>query len=61
MRCQACDKILTDFESTRKSTVCDDFLDLCNECYDTIRNDVKAMERQDLMSIEDIVDFDDDL
>jgi len=61
MRCQACDKLLTDFESTRKSTTCDEFLDLCNDCYGTIRNEVKAMERHDLMSIEDVVDFDDDM
>lgn len=61
MRCQACDKILTDFELTRKSTVSEDFLDLCNKCYKTIKEDVPTVERHDLMSIEDVVDFDNNL
>jgi len=64
MRCQACNRLLTDFESTRKSTTCDDYLDLCNDCYSTIRTEVKAMERPDLMSIDDVidlVDFDDNV
>jgi len=52
---------MTDFESTRKSTVSDDFLDLCNTCYKTIKDDVPTVERHDLMSIEDIIDFDNDL
>jgi len=61
MRCQACNKILSDFESTRKSATYEDFLDLCNDCYGTIKQDVKALERHDLMSIDDIIDIDDDL
>lgn len=61
MRCQACDKLLSDFESTRKSTTYEDYLDLCNECYSYIRDDVKAIERYDLMSIEDRVDSEKDL
>ena len=60
MRCQACNKLLSEFESTRKSVTYEDYLDLCNECYPHIRVDVKAIERQDLMSIDDEVDSDDD-
>jgi len=60
MRCQACNKLLTEFESTRKSATYEDYLDLCNECYSHIRVDVKAIERQDLMSIDDEVDSDED-
>ena len=60
MRCQACNKILTEFEMTRKSATYEDFLDLCNECYNTIRSDVKSIDRPDLMAIDDIVDFDED-
>ena len=58
MRCQACDRLLTDFESTRKSATYNEFLDLCNDCYKTIHDEVKAVERHDLMSINDILDFD---
>lgn len=51
---------MSDFESTRKSTTYEDYLDLCNECYSYIRDDVKAIERYDLMSIEDRVDSEKD-
>ena len=51
---------MTEFESTRKSATYEDYLDLCNECYSHIRVDVKAIERQDLMSIDDEVDSDED-
>ena len=63
MRCLSCNVILTDFESTRKSAVTEEYLDLCNDCYGTIRDHVKALERFDLMCVddepeEDDVDFD---
>lgn len=54
MRCVACNKHLTDFEATRKSAETEEFLDLCNDCYAPIRDQVKAIERHDLMSISDI-------
>ena len=60
MRCQACNKKLTDFELTRKSATYEDYLDLCNDCYNTIRVDVKSIDRTDLMSIEDLIDIDND-
>ena len=56
MRCRACNKILTDFEMTRKSATYEDFLDLCNDCYGHIRSEVQSVERPDLMSIDDILD-----
>jgi hypothetical protein len=34
MRCQACNKELTTLESVRKDKETDQFLDLCNQCYD---------------------------
>lgn len=60
MRCVACNSLLTDFEATRKSSETEEFLDLCNDCYNPIRDQVKAVERHDLMSIDDIVDIEDD-
>lgn len=56
MRCKACNVPLNDFESTRKSSVTGEFLDLCNHCYNSVRNDVQAIERLDLMDVEDEVD-----
>lgn len=59
MRCLSCNVILTEFESTRKSAVTEEYLDLCNDCYSTIRDQVKAIERFDLMTLDDEPDEDD--
>ena len=48
MRCYCCDKALSDFESTRKSVTTGDYLDMCNKCYATIKEDLHAEERYDL-------------
>lgn len=48
MRCLACNKILNDFETTRKSSETKEYLDLCNNCYQGICSDVLAEERDDL-------------
>lgn len=53
MRCYCCDKALNDFESTRKSVTTGDYLDMCNKCYSTIRDDVNAEERYDLYDGDD--------
>ena len=64
MRCLACNKLLSDFESTRKSSETGEFLDLCNYCYSTISKTTHAEEREDLRDEEVINDddefFDDD-
>lgn len=46
---------MSDFESTRKSVVTEQYIDLCNHCYYTISNDVTALERTDLEHEEDMV------
>ena len=33
MRCLACDCLLNSFESTRKSEVTKQYIDLCNKCF----------------------------
>ena len=38
MRCFACDCELTDSESTRKSSVTDEYLDLCNNCFSEVQD-----------------------
>lgn len=48
MRCYCCNAELSDFEATRKSVVSGDYLDMCNECYHTISDDVDVIERNDL-------------
>lgn len=32
MRCQCCNKMLSDFESTRKNAKSGEYMDMCNEC-----------------------------
>lgn len=51
-RCYACDANLSDYESTRKSEVTGEYLDLCNRCYSGL--DINAIDRPDLA--DEIVD-----
>jgi hypothetical protein len=59
VRCKACDKNLTSFESTRKIVYEDDsveYIDLCNHCYKTIEIEEIAdvVNRYDLLHEVDI-------
>lgn len=58
MHCKACDKLLNDFESTRRNKYSYEFVDLCNRCFDAIKDTVPVIERKDLMTSED---YNDDL
>ena len=60
MRCVACNKALSEFESTRKSSVTGEYLDLCNHCYSEIAKDIHADERDDLRDETDNIDEEDD-
>jgi hypothetical protein len=57
MRCKACNKGLTEFESTRKSASTGEFVDLCNECFRYIKDDVYTTENPSLESIQDLMDL----
>jgi peptide deformylase len=59
MRCLSCNAALTDFEATRKTLKTEEYLDLCNSCYATIRDDVITIDRSDLEE-EDCRQDDDD-
>lgn len=62
MRCCACNRLLNDFESTRKSKTTGEYLDLCNKCYGTVQQDLATDIRSDLPEDEvpdDELDFDD--
>jgi hypothetical protein len=60
MRCIACNKNLNDFESTRKSIISGEYLDLCNTCFHQVEQDIPAKERDDLRSEEETFDDDTD-
>jgi hypothetical protein len=52
MRCISCDVDLTDFESTRRYET-GAFLDLCNDCYQDVGEDIVTINRMDLITIGD--------
>ena len=55
MRCIACDKLLSEFESTRRSIISGEFMDLCNKCYSNIEDDVPALSREELGTLADVL------
>ena len=59
MRCISCNVALTDYESTRKSLVTNDYFDMCNSCFKTIKNDLAYIDRLDLISSNDFNEVDD--
>ena len=54
MRCQCCNKILNDYESTRRHTITNQFLDICNKCIKDLG--IPTIERTDLKPNEEMVD-----
>ena len=48
MRCCCCDVNLTEFESTRKSAVTGDYLDMCNKCIKGLG--IATLDRGDLQN-----------
>ena len=56
----SCDRILSDYEATRKYPS-GGFVDLCNHCYRTIKDDVVSIDRPDLegiIDVEELEEFD---
>lgn len=57
MKCLACDKILSDYEATRKYESNGEFVDLCNEClHASDLVNINFMDRPDLSNVEDQTD-----
>jgi len=53
MKCKACDEILTDYEATRKVLETNEYLELCNNCFDSESDDVLTLDRADLKHVTD--------
>ena len=53
MRCYCCNAVLSDFEATRKSVQSGDFVDMCNSCFNHVKDDMDVVERQDLQHVSD--------
>lgn len=62
MKCSCCDRILTDFEATRKHAVVGCYIDLCQRCFKTVQQDANlpTKDRRDLITSDDIDDSVDD-
>ena len=54
MRCLACNVELNDYESTRKD-LHGDYIDMCNHCYSTIKDDILSTDREDLLVQEEAI------
>jgi hypothetical protein len=63
MRCVACDKIMTDYELTKKFSGSGEFVDLCNECSRYLAEDdlitVGNIDYATLSDLEEIRDVED--
>ena len=64
MHCRACDKLLTEYQSTLKNAVTGQYFDLCKSCFEDIKPFVKVIDRKDLITEQDLddplEDFEDD-
>lgn len=62
MHCLNCDRLLTDFEATRKHAVTFKFLDLCKVCFEDVKTIIPTIDRRELMTEQDFdTDPDDDM
>ena len=61
MRCGACNKLLSAFESTRKHAITFQFLDLCKVCFEDVKTIIPTIDNRSLMTEQDFdADPDDD-
>ena len=61
MHCTACDRLLTEFESTRRNAHTFQFIDLCKVCFEDVKPFVPTIDRKDLISEADLDAIEDDL
>jgi hypothetical protein len=61
MHCVACNKLLTDFESTRRNAITKDFVDLCKVCFEDVKGLFPVIERKDLVTESDLDPSEQDL
>lgn len=56
MHCRACDRLLTEYQSTLKNAVTGQYMDLCKACLEDIKPFVKLIDRKDLITEADLDD-----
>ncbi len=61
MHCNCCDRLLSEFEATRRNAITKDFVDLCKVCFEDVKGLFPVLERKDLLTQSDLdLDGDDD-
>jgi hypothetical protein len=62
MHCVNCDRLLSDFEATRKHAITFQFLDLCKVCFEDVKTIIPTIDNRSLMTEQDFdTDEDDNL
>jgi hypothetical protein len=54
MHCSCCDRLLTEFESTRRNANTFQFIDLCKVCFEDVKPFVPTIDRADLITEADL-------
>jgi hypothetical protein len=54
MHCTACDRLLTEYESTRRNANTFQFIDLCKVCFEDVKPFVPTIDRADLITEQDL-------
>ena len=54
MHCVNCDRLLSDYESTRKHAVTFKFLDLCKVCFEDVKTIIPVIDRKELITEQDL-------
>jgi hypothetical protein len=54
MHCMACDRLLSEFEATRKNAMTMDYIDLCKVCFEDVKGLFPVIERKDLVTESDL-------
>jgi len=60
MHCVNCDRLLSDFEATRKHAITFQFLDLCKVCFEDVKTIIPTIDNRSLMTEQDLDNDDDD-
>ena len=54
MHCVNCDRLLSDYEATRKHAVTFKFLDLCKVCFEDVKTIIPVIDRKELITEQDL-------
>ena len=60
MHCVNCDRLLSDYEATRKHAITFKFLDLCKVCFEDVKTIIPTIDNRSLMTEQDLDTDDDD-